>query len=106
MQSGKLAQHRSALDRQPKQDLPAIFEPAFALKQAASLQLVDQCDRRVVLDAQALGDGSDRGPGIPGQAPHGEQQLMLLWFNAGLARGLLAEGEELADLVADAAGDR
>jgi hypothetical protein len=55
----------------------------------------------VVLHAEALGDGADGRAHALGQAAYGEQQLVLLRFDAGVARGLLAEGDELSDLVAE-----
>src|SRR5690606_15252357 len=47
------------------------------------------------------GERADGGPEALRQAAQGEEQLVLLGLDAGLARGLLAEGEELAQLVAE-----
>ena len=79
--------------------LAAVCLAALAQDEAAHFQLVDERDGGVVLHAQALGDGADGRAQALGQAADGEQQLVLLRLDAGVARGLLAEGDELSDLV-------
>src|SRR4051812_7898171 len=63
------------------------------------LELVDQPDRRVMLDAQSLRDRPNRRAHTARKAANREQHLVLLWLDARVARRLLAEGQELSHLV-------
>ena len=72
--------------------LPAE-EPAF-------LHAVDQLDRAVVENLQALGEGAHRGRNTVRHPLDREQKLMLLRLDPGGTRGLVAEPREAAQLVA------
>ena len=65
---------------------------------AGLLQPVDQFDGAVMLNEQTRGDLADGRLYVLGKAMHGQQQLMLLRFDAVFFRGGFAEMEELPDL--------
>ena len=54
-----------------------------------------------MLNLHLLGEVADARSHSAGCALDGQQQLMLLWFQAGRARHLLAEMQKAADLVAE-----
>jgi len=83
-----------------EQHLAPIVARALASNETARLELVDERDRRVMLEAESLGDGSNRGLAARRQSAQGEQELVLLRLDVGAARGALAEGEEAPELVA------
>jgi hypothetical protein len=90
--------------RPPRSELhvrdPAVDGAAPAAHEAALLEAVDELDGAVVLEHQALGQLAHRGD-LVAEAPHREQQLVLLRLEARLARGVFREREEVAQPVTE-----
>lgn len=77
--------------RQLDQNLPAIIGAAQAAQKTPLDQTIDQLDRAMMLQLHAFGQHTDGGLQADRKAAHGQQQLMLLWLDAGLARSSFAE---------------
>src|SRR5205085_10727640 len=71
-----------------------------AAYQPVALRAIDKLDRAVVLDLQPAGKFTNGGLQAGGQAFNGQQQLMLLRFEASFARGFLTEAQEVANVIA------
>jgi hypothetical protein len=99
MVQGELAQQPFSLGGQVDGYLPAVDAVALPLHQTVCDQAVNQLHRAVVADLQPLRQRADTGLDPLGKAADNKQQLVLLGIDAGGAGGLLAEGEELPDLV-------
>jgi hypothetical protein len=70
-------------------------------KQKASLdEPIDQLDSAVVLELHSFRQHADGRSNAFGQTSNSQQELVLLRLDARLSRGILAETEETADLVA------
>jgi hypothetical protein len=81
-------------------DAPAVVAAAVAAYQPVLLQPVDQFDDAVVLQRQAIGQGTDGGLGLLGQAPNRQQNEILLRFESGRACLGVAFAQKQADAVA------
>lgn len=81
------------------QNLAPVFGIPRSRYQPPLHQPVDQLNCTVMLHLQPFGQDSDRRRRTF-QTFEGQKQLMLLGFEPGTARCLLAEMEETADLVA------
>lgn len=80
-------------------------EPAVRLTlgftyQATPRGAVHEAHYRVVPLLEELCEFANVRPAPPGMSGDAEQQLMLLWRNARGARSLLAESQELAQMIA------
>jgi hypothetical protein len=93
-------EERFAVMGELDQDLAAIIGGTQAAEISPVHQPIDQLDRAVVLQLHAFGQNADRRFEAVGQPSYGQEQLVLLRLDAGLARGMLAETEKPADLVA------
>jgi len=101
MAEGELLQLGFAKRREVNQHLPAIRWSPRTGYQAAARQPVDQLDGAVVLDLQSFGNHSNtRRLTRRSQTSEGQQQLVLLRFQACGSRRLLAEMEKSSNLVA------
>jgi len=90
-----------ATSREDHRYPPPVARRPRAPHDTARLHPVDELDRAVMAQLQALGDRPDRRLGPVGHPPHREEGLVLPWLEAGAAGGLLAEVEEAAKLVAE-----
>jgi hypothetical protein len=100
MKRGQRREQALACRCQRKQHLAPIRTAACAAHEVASLELVDQRDRRVVTNHEPLGDRPDSRPCVERKSAQRQEQLMLLRLDACGARGLLAERQERTDLEA------
>jgi hypothetical protein len=89
-----------AFRRQPNVNFPAVGGAANPLHQSAFHHPVCQSDRAVMLNQQGSREISHRRAARPIERPHGQQELVLLWFEPVAVRGLLAELQKAADLEA------
>src|SRR6185295_18408635 len=89
-----------AASRERDPDKAAILHRPYPPNEAATLHPVDELDDAVMGDLQPLRDVAD-GRIAGGQALHGEEQLVLLRLEAGLACRLLAEMKEPPELVSE-----
>src|SRR5215472_15324270 len=96
MMPRQVAQHAFALRRELEHHLAAINVAGIALHQAVLLAAIHQLNRTVVLNLHSIGNithsrrlrlGLER-----------KQKLILLRFEAGFTRSLLAEPQETADV--------
>lgn len=86
---------------QAKQHLPTVHCPSLACDHGAALEFVYERNGGVVLHAQPFSDCPNRGEDPLREPAQREEQLMLLRFDPGVPRRLLAESEELSHLVAE-----
>jgi hypothetical protein len=85
------------------QDAPAVVAILLAADESASDCTVYKLDRTVMLNAQPAGDVAYRGRQLGvGQAFEGQQELMLLRFDARGVGGLFAEVQKGAELKSKA----
>lgn len=96
----KLAQHFLAFSSQGQPHLASVVLHAVAPNIATRGEPVHQFNRTVMPNLQALGQFSDSRMGLSVQSLQCQHQLMLVWFDAGGARSLLAEMQKAADLIA------
>jgi hypothetical protein len=100
--SGKILKKIFSGFRQPYHDPAPILLTDPAMDHFALLHAVYQFDRAVVAELQSFGKITDGGAvSFPGKASYRQEQLVLLWFQASRASSILAETQELADLVAE-----
>jgi hypothetical protein len=86
--------------RETNPDFTFVFRAGIPRNGPGGFEPVHQFDSAVVLNEEPRGQFANRGPGVARQSMHGEQQLMLLRFDAEFFRGRFAEVKELADLAA------
>lgn len=101
MQCRQALENRLAFGSQTQQHLTPVVRSAFTNEQCALLQLVDEGDGRMVLDAKSFGDGTDGGTSAIWQSTERQEQLVLLRLDARGTGRLLAERKELSYLVAE-----
>ena len=89
-----------AVVSQLDENLPAIVGRAQAAKQASVDQTIDQFHGAVMLQLHPFRQNSDGRFKILRKTANREQELMLLRFDAGLARGVFAETQKPTDLIA------
>ncbi len=65
---------------------PAILDVVLAFDEAAPLESIDEANHAVVLQLQPVGEGPDDDRSLKAERPYTEQDLMLLWGQAGLCR--------------------
>jgi len=99
MVDGQITQQLFSLGSQVDGDLPAVDSVTLPLHQPVGDGAVNQFHGAVVADLQPLCQCADAGLDPLGKSANGEQQLVLLGIDTGGAGGLLAEREELPDLV-------
>jgi len=80
--------------------LAPVVGAAQAAEQTALDQAIDQFHRAVMLELHPFGQNSDGRFKVLRQTSNREQQLMLLWLDAGFARCVFAETQEATDLIA------
>ena len=100
VRQGNLAQQLFSARGQAEHDRATIFLGARTADQALGLQAIGQFHRTVMLNLQAFGKDADGGNPVRRQALDRQQSLMLLGFQARIARCLLAEIQETPDFVA------
>ena len=101
MDDGKLAQQLLAFRRKGDQHLPPILIAMVPQDRAMRFQPVNQFNHAVVAQLQTPGQFADGRLAVFRQAFNGKHQLMLLGFDPGRARLLLAEVQEAPDLKAE-----
>jgi hypothetical protein len=72
-----------AAQGEPHDHVPTVVVGSSPTDEAASLHAIDQFDRAVVLDLQALRQDADRRLPAARHTLHGQQQLVLLGLEAG-----------------------
>lgn len=100
MRSRELRQFGFAARGDGDQHLAAVGLGARAPNVSAPRQPIDELYGGVVLNLKSLGEYADHGFAI-GLGAQGEEKLVLLGFDIGSARGLLAEVQEAADVVTE-----
>ena len=93
MEYGQTAQDGAALPRQGDQHPASVQWVRVALDQSARLHAVDQANGAVVANLQPIRQVGDGSSAAWSQAAQHEQQLVVLWFEAGRFGRVLAEGE-------------
>ena len=101
MVDGELAQDAFTFLGQCEEHLTAIFRVAPPLHETLFFKPVDEFDGGVMNDLKTAGDFSDAGGNVRRHAFDGQQQLVLLRFNAGFARRTFAESNELPNVVTE-----
>ena len=84
---------------QRKQHFAAVLAAALAADIPSRGQPVDQFNRAVMLNLQALRQFADAGANPCGQSLERQHELVLARLQPGVASGLFAEMQEAADLV-------
>jgi hypothetical protein len=99
---GKVFQDLLTGLRQNYDDLPTVAFAGPAMDHTVRLHSVDQFHGAVMANLQALGQIADGGAkAVSVESPYGQQQLVLLRFQAQCPRRFVAEMLKLADLVAE-----
>ncbi len=98
---GKFRQDSLSLTGKRQENFAAIVVGSFAADALVGLEAVNQLDRAVMLQLHPVGEFSDSWPDAVGNPLNCQHQLVLLLFDARLAYRLLAEVQELANLVAE-----
>ena len=93
------AEYALAFGTERQKHFPPIFAGPYAPDKPGSRQTVHQFDRAVVLNLQPFGKLADRRPHITRQAFQSQHELMLPWFQARGACGVLAERQKAAYLI-------
>ena len=101
MMQGEFAEDFLASGREGEEDFAAIVLGAGAMDKASGFEAIDQFDGAVVADLHAIGQFADAGAHTGGHPFHGEHELILAAFEAGLLHHFLAKVEEAADLVTE-----
>jgi hypothetical protein len=78
-----------------------VFGVFAAFDEALAHGAIDEFNDTVVLQAEAFGGVGDRGEGVGGFAGDLEEELVLLWLDAGVRCGAFAVEEESAELEAE-----
>ena len=97
MMPRKLAQHAFPLGRELQHHFAAIDIAGIALHQSVLLAPIHQLHRTVVLNLHSIGNITHRRR--RGLRLERKQKLILLRFEAGFTRSLLAESQETPDVV-------
>ena len=79
---------------------PIICSPEPNQKSAIN-QAINKPHGAVVLELHSLGQSTDRGMHAVGQTLDGQQKLLLLRLESGLARGIFAKTQKTPDLVTE-----
>jgi hypothetical protein len=82
------------------EDSSAVIGSAQAGKETSVDKPIDQLDSAVMLQLHSLRQNTDGRLKAVGKASHRQQQLVLLWLDAGGARDIFAETQKAADLIA------
>src|SRR5690349_4918842 len=99
MMDREFLQQLLAARRELEQDLAAVVFAAAAFHQVTPSQTVHQFHCTVMLDLQALGKLANATAAIFRQTFQGQQEQVLLRFQAGRPRSLLAEPQKAANLI-------
>lgn len=98
--NGQLVEELFAVTGQLDQYATPVIRGAKSTEKTSLDETVDQLDRAVVLELHPLRENSDGRFEVFGQASYGQQELMLLRFDAGFSGGGFAEPQEATDLEA------
>ncbi len=101
MDGGQALDHLLAVAGEMQFDPTAVRRGRRASEQPAAHQAINQADRAMVADLQAISEFGDKGVVAPGKTLQDEEGLMLLHGQSGPAGGLLAEVQEYAQRVPD-----
>lgn len=101
MGGGQALQEAFAPRGELHQRLATVGHIAHAANESARLHAIDELDRAVVPELEALGQRAHVRAHPFRHALHGEQQLMLLRLEPRLTTGALAEAEEAPQLIAE-----
>jgi len=97
--AGEAGENAAASRSNADGDAPAVSGMAEAAGEAPAFEAVDEFDGGVVIEEEALGELADGGFGASAAGGDHHQHLVLLWSEAGFARGAAAEIEKAADLI-------
>jgi len=100
VRQGQLPQRRAAGRSKAEQHFPLVLGSGTPGDRALGLESIHQLDRAVMFDEQTRRNLADRRPDLLRKSLHGEQELMLLRFDAVLLGRGLAEMKKLPDLPA------
>ena len=101
MMQRQFLQYFLPLGRQAYVDLSPVIDAAAAANQRPFLQPVDQLDRAVMLNLQALRQVGNACSLFRAYRLGGQHELMLLRLNSCATGSLLAEVQEAPDVVAE-----
>jgi hypothetical protein len=95
---GQTLEQPFSFARDLNQDLAPIAAAWRSANKASIFQPVNQFNRAVMAQQEALGEIPDRGGGAGRDSPQGQQELVLRGIDSGVACRSLAEVEETTDL--------
>jgi hypothetical protein len=95
-----LLQSALASGKQDYGNSPLVAAASVAAYIAACLKRIDQTHRAVMLNKKAFGEQSDAGLLPVRESPEGKKHLVLLRFNAGALRRIVATPKKLTDAIA------
>lgn len=93
MEYGQAAQGGAALVRKSDQHPPPVGWITMSFDKTVRLHAVNQADGALVTDLQPIRQVGDPGAGVRSQAAQHEQQLVVLWLEAGGLSRPLAKSE-------------
>jgi hypothetical protein len=93
-------QRRPTTPEQHDKYFALVTDVAITADIAAFLEAVDQTNNTMVLQIEAFRQSTDRRIALMGKRTKSEEELILLWFQLGGRRGLIATLKELADAIA------
>jgi hypothetical protein len=82
------------------EDLPAIIGCPQTGKEASVDQTIDQFNRAMMLELHSFRQNTNGRFEAAREPSHRQEELVLLWLDAGFSSGVFAETQEAADLVA------
>jgi hypothetical protein len=88
-----------AVASQLDQDLPFVVGSPQPEQETPFDESIDELHRAVVLELHPFGQHADSWFDPLRKASYGQKQLVVLRFDAGVARGIFAKTEKTADLV-------
>lgn len=101
MVQGKGSQKSLALGQQCDEYLAAILLGPASSHQTRAFETINQLNRTVMLQLHLLGKGADGGTEVRWQSLDGEEKLVLLRLETGVARGHFAKMQKTPDLVSE-----
>lgn len=84
-----------------QQDFPPVIAAARSPEQTVEFETIDEFHCAVVPDLEPFGQNAHGWRATDGQSLDRQQGLKLLWLDTGMARGVLGQIQEAAELVTE-----
>lgn len=101
MEKRQVVQNGFACGRYFDQDPALVVGVAASADQKSGSKAIKQPDHTVVIELQSIRQPRDGRTRVRRSAFQRQQQLMMLWFDASVSRGIFAGTQEAPDLIAE-----